>query len=134
LRIDSNNIQREENVVQLTTQASINLFVPLLTTEMATIPHVTQVKEDNSGMPQAMERSNDPNIPQRSNRNVPIELGSLPSVHEINSWRLIFGEAATSMNLFFVIRNATKQQHGFLSNAPKKKVSRCLCSTLFIQH
>jgi hypothetical protein len=40
------------------------LFDPLLDTGMATIPHVKQEKEDDSGMPQPNKHSNDPNIPQ----------------------------------------------------------------------
>jgi hypothetical protein len=52
-----------------------------------------------------------------------------PSVHEINAWRLIFGEAAISMHLFFLIKKPTKQQHGFLSNAPPKKGIQ-----MFMQH
>jgi hypothetical protein len=97
------------------------LFDPPLTSGMAIIPHVTQEKEDDSGIRQANDLSNDPYITHQSNRNVLIKLGSLPSVHEINTWSLIFGEAATSMHLFFVIKKPTKQQHGFLSNAPPKR-------------
>jgi hypothetical protein len=98
-RIDGNNIQIEANVVQLktqapTTQANIELFDPPLATGMASIPLVTQEKEDDSRMPQPNKHSNDPNIPQQSNRNVLIKLGSVPSLHEFNTWRLIFGEAA----------------------------------------